>query len=91
MRHRDNGDSNEVCNLRTANAAMTARTLAGCDVSWFKPIDAWWGWVGKKKEASPRCVARIISRLLTVRTLSQFHFERAISRGPVCAGPSVST
>jgi len=25
MRYRDNGDSNEVCNLRTANAVMTVR------------------------------------------------------------------
>lgn len=44
MRYRDNGDSNEVCNLRTANAAddhARPHVSESRDVSWFKPIDAW--------------------------------------------------
>jgi len=44
MRYRDNGDSNEVCNLRTANAAddrARPHISESRVVSWFKPIDAW--------------------------------------------------
>jgi len=64
MRYRDNGDSNEVCNLRTANAAMTAWPRTRDADRDLKPMSD--GYAKEKHAhrvfAASRCVNAFVTR-----------------------------